>query len=372
MISRGATRRLVAILQHPSTTAPKARLSMSAVRRAATLGGIKRQVTPLSLSSNNATNQQGISNTNTLWIAAAAAIFSGSTIGTVFLSEKEEKNDPTAATIGAAPAENEEEEEDPYENLPEEDEPTDCSMCNTFRQGPCRPYWRKVERCFKDHEGQENGASHCLRYFMPHQECLMNYTNLYNLIRMTSLQEYIDETEMALPANQRVEMDIPASTDWSLLHEFQKDVGPNYTQGLEKSSYNAKKDPLWKRFPEDTEPVVLTFSMEIPREDTSGLLLRFAYVVDQDGMVLGVESNLLYRKLKDEVEGRKRDDHGEDGKDETESGPKMKFEFYVIPNMTQKVRVKAMYAKDPRTPGLTEDGSDDLLKESPMVDLSKV
>ena len=32
---------------------------------------------------------------------------------------------------------NEEKEEDPYDNLPDEDEPTDCSMCNTLCQGPC-------------------------------------------------------------------------------------------------------------------------------------------------------------------------------------------------------------------------------------------
>ena len=41
---------------------------------------------------------------------------------------------------------------DPYENLPEEDEPTHCSICLTYRQGPCRPYWRKVEACTKDNE----------------------------------------------------------------------------------------------------------------------------------------------------------------------------------------------------------------------------
>ena len=41
---------------------------------------------------------------------------------------------------------------DPYDNLPEEDAPTHCSICKTYRQGPCRPYWRKVELCTKDNE----------------------------------------------------------------------------------------------------------------------------------------------------------------------------------------------------------------------------
>ena len=202
MFSREATRGLrrfnLTSLHYRSFANPKACLSLSAVRRVETFGA-NHQVATLSLVSNNTTNQKGNTNTNTLWIAASAAILSGSAIGTTFLSAKEEDDDnvPTTATTTtratSAEDEDDKEEEDPYENLPEEDEPTDCSMCNTFRQGPCRPYWRKLERCFKDHEGQENGASHCMRYFMPHQQCLMNYTNLYNLVRLTSLQEYIDE-----------------------------------------------------------------------------------------------------------------------------------------------------------------------------------
>ena len=258
----------------------------------------------------------------------------------------------------------EEEEEDPYENLPEEDEPTECSMCNTFRQGPCRPYWRKLERCFKDHEGEENGAQKCMRYFMPHQKCLMNFTNLYNLVRLTSLQEYIDETERVLPQKQRTKMKSSPPLDWSLWNQFQKDAGPNFKQGLGNTE---KTTPLWKRFPDDTEPVLLTFSTELPREDEPGLLLRFAYVVDQDGMVLGVESNTLFRELKDKAEGRVREQSSDE--EETEPGPTLKLEFYVVPSITHKISVKAMYAKDPTSPDVKGDGSDDLLKESPIANV---
>ena len=64
---------------------------------------------------------------------------------------------------------------------------------------------------------------------------------------------------------------------------------------------------------------------------------------------------------------------GDEEKDEEkDDGPDMKFDFYVVPGMTKKVAVKAMYAKDPRTPGLKGDGSDDVLKETPPVILSQV
>lgn len=344
------------------------------IRRAPASIGKQRQVATLSLSSNNknsSTSEEYSHKVNSFWVAASAALVSGSAVATAFLEEAEERQDnPTTANASLG---EEEEEEDPYENLPEDDEPTDCSMCNTFRKGPCRQYWRKLERCFKDHEGQEDGAQNCMRYFMPHQKCLMNYTNLYNLVRLTSLQEYIDETEEALPANQRGTMDLPL-IDWSLWREFQSDAGSNYSQGLEKSSYT-KRTPLHERFAENTEPVVLTFAVQIPREDDKdGLLLRFAYVVDQDGMVLGVESNPQYRFLRDEVEGRKRDggDDNTNKEEENDIGPEMKFDFYIIPSMTQQIKLKAMYAKDPRTPGLKGDGSDDVLKEAPPVQLSQV
>ena len=262
-----------------------------------------------------------------------------------------------------------EEEDDPYANLPEDDEPTDCSMCKTFRQGPCRPYWRKLERCFKDHENEENGATKCMRYFHPHQQCLMEFINLYNLVRLTSLQEFIDETEAAFPAHQRTAMD-PPKIDWSLWDQFEKDAGLLFSQGIQSAP---KDSPLWKRFLENTEPVVLTFATQIPRVDESGLLLRFAYVLDQDGMVLGVESNQLYRQLKDKADGKEEEEaqqqqqHDEHEQPEQEPlGPHLNLEFYIIPSLTKQIQVKAMYAKDPTTPGVADDGRDDVLKATSL------
>jgi hypothetical protein len=111
---------------------------------------------------------------------------------------------------------------------------------------------------------------------------------------------------------------------------------------------------------------VLTFSTQIPRQDeSSGLLLRFAYVVDQDGMVLGVESNASYRALKDQAEGRKVDESGsssgatthdnadrkeEEAEEEQDSGPHMNLDFYIVPSVTQKIQSRPCMPRTPPRP----------------------
>lgn len=312
-------------------------------------------------------------------VATCLAIVSGSvatTTSTTWLEAPaaeeappaEESSNPDTEPV----QEKKEEEEDPYENLPEEDEPTDCSMCNTFRQGPCRPYWRKLERCFKDRENEANGAVNCMRYFSPHQYCLEKYINLYNLVRMSSYQEFVEEMEIPLLADQLRKMKLPP-IDWSIWHSFQKDAGPSFHQGIASESPNI---PLWKRFPEDTEPVVLTLSAQVPREDKSGRLLRFAYIVDQDGMVLGVESNNVYKSLKDQADGKPEEANATDEEDEeneeAEVNPMLSFDFYVVPCITQKIQVKAVYATNPLELAPEEKGRGEFLCESPLVQLGGV
>jgi len=112
---------------------------------------------------------------------------------------------------------------DPYDNLPEEDEDTHCSICLTYRQGPCRPYWRKVEACTKDGEkelkkkeeegdvGEDDNnnkddndssspmseSTRCFKYMMPWIDCASNYRNLYTLIEMdNNYTEGIQELEV--------------------------------------------------------------------------------------------------------------------------------------------------------------------------------
>ncbi|KAL7461509.1 hypothetical protein ACHAXS_001926 [Conticribra weissflogii] len=56
---------------------------------------------------------------------------------------KESSRDPI---VGAAEADEYDDDDDPSK-----DEETSCSICLINRQGPCRKYWVKFERCMKDH-----------------------------------------------------------------------------------------------------------------------------------------------------------------------------------------------------------------------------
>ena len=45
--------------------------------------------------------------------------------------------------------------EDDDEDDPSNDEETSCSICLINRQGPCRQYWLKFERCMKEHSAEK-------------------------------------------------------------------------------------------------------------------------------------------------------------------------------------------------------------------------
>ena len=58
------------------------------------------------------------------------------------------------ASADTGPAEAEEDDEDD----PSNDEETTCSICLINRQGPCRKYWLKFERCMKEHSAEQEKA----------------------------------------------------------------------------------------------------------------------------------------------------------------------------------------------------------------------
>jgi hypothetical protein len=285
------------------------------------------------------------------------------------------------------------EADDPYENLPEDDDETDCTMCKTFRQGPCRPFWRKLERCFKDHESEENGSVKCMRYFSAHQTCLMDYTNLYQLISLDLKQELVSEVEQAVTKAERRTLDPAAfSIDWKLWREFYDEMGPSFRQTVpHHRRTEPSSEPLWRRLPptrEGThlEPVLLqtkvTLSMTPPPtlnggEDSSSssssssnsssvgdnMLLKIAYAVDQDGFVIGLSYNSRYGDLVDQAKKSSTAmDDAKDGKDkptnareegeptEVNDDPLAQtydFDFYILPGECQSVRICAMYAENP-------------------------
>ena len=53
------------------------------------------------------------------------------------------------ADVGPADAEEDDDDD------PSNDEETSCSICLINRQGPCRKYWLKFERCMKEHSAEK-------------------------------------------------------------------------------------------------------------------------------------------------------------------------------------------------------------------------
>jgi hypothetical protein len=279
----------------------------------------------------------------------------------------------------------EEEEEDPYANLPEEDEETGCSMCNTFRKGPCRPFWRKLERCFKDHEDEDNGAVKCMRYFKPHSDCLMDHTNLYHLISLDFKQEFVEDVQLSMSPEERKTW--KPKVDWSNWIMFVNEAGLDFQQTI---PIEDQKTPLWQQVPEDKEPVLITVKAVIPKQqqDESGLMLKAAYAVDQNGRVLGFTFSKEYgEKLQEAREAaapkettasdEKEAPAGNEKESEEEKGEVSDpfvtpFEFFVLPGSTKEVRVCALYAEDPVLAPATKDILDACLMESATISLADI
>lgn len=258
-------------------------------------------------------------------------------------------------------------EEDPYANLPEEDEETDCTICKTFRQGPCRLSWRKLERCFKDNEGSEAAASACTQYFMGHQECLSGFTNLYQLISLELKQELIDETEKAVLEKERLCWSREASDsfiDWSQWRSFCKDMGKSFRESLAEAvkapivESNSAPVPLWKKVLPNEEPLLVATVAKIPTQQ-DGMLLKFAYAVDQNGLALGVAYHEYYGKILEQhkVAADSSASSKADATSETETAADFEdlptlekdvtLEFYILPEDTRLVQLCAFYTEDP-------------------------
>jgi len=295
-----------------------------------------------------------------------------------------ESSDNQSATT----TDNDDDEDDPYANLPDEDEETSCAICKTFRKGPCRPFWRKLERCFKDHE-DDGGPTKCMKYFVPHQDCLMKYSNLYHLVSLDTKQELVQEAEQATrPEEYRTwshSHNSPVKVDWSIWKEFVADQGIGFRQTKAPSQ---KELPYWERLPIDTEPVLLTIPVEVPQfcqHDSmdkssktteaggdSRMILKVAYVVDQDGMVLGFVYNTYYQNLIEQatpIDATKAGETDDGTAQKTEltksaegedvpSGPppeSFAFDFFILPGETKQIRICALYAENPVTASPEKD-----------------
>lgn len=234
------------------------------------------------------------------------------------------------------------EEQDPYDNLPDEDEPTPCSICRVNRQGPCRPLWRKFERCMKDNvrnddeeergeEKEENSSSAavgiaCDKYTMEWIDCIQPHRNLYMLLaNEESQKEWIDPLETDLTDNMKV-TPLPwkdADIDWSDLWGYADEKGwslddfgatrinwkaylSGYFGQRDLDDYVADRDvkapevdiilgdslkvkPIYDAETFQGDPEVIEVRVRINLEEPDGLVIDTCYARDQAGRVIGME-----------------------------------------------------------------------------------
>jgi len=179
---------------------------------------------------------------------------------------------------------------DPYDDLPDHDEETDCILCRTYRQGPCRAQWRKFEHCVKDHKGTsaDNDADDCDAYVAPLEACWQQHPGLYKLAALDVHQANVLYFELHASDKRSWTPDM----DWTAWLAFVQQQG-----SLEKALTDLtvwrsfdKKVPLWERFEilQTGDPTVVPVSTRVPVELQGGSLsLHAVYALDQDDMVLG-------------------------------------------------------------------------------------
>lgn len=231
-------------------------------------------------------------------------------------------------------------ESDSYENLPEEDERTYCSMCLLNRQGPCRDPWRKFERCLKDNpvtnNDKEDGASeeavdtenrsaNCDPYMMSWLTCIQSYPNMYALYHNYMSQlEYIEPLEKEIRENEVFELK-DVDVDWTPYVEWVKSEGLTLWELYSDLQLFAPSVTPRPKFHEK-DPEMVELEVNIKAED-NGLPLQIVYAKDQGGLVLGMKQ-FSSQEEQATVEGTAA----------------LKFSFR--PGMTSHVQFFALYNKD--------------------------
>lgn len=227
-------------------------------------------------------------------------------------------------------------EEDPYDNLPEEDEPTTCVICLINRQGPCRPLWRKFERCMKDNpssdddtDGDENSnsssssmAEKCDKYMFPWIGCIQSYRNTYTLISNDFFQkELIDEIEKNIGENEKVLLDdIDASSIVQLSKEWWGD-------GNSSDDANSVGD-------ENSEDPILVEGVARINLFDGDKPIEVAYIKDQDGKLLGYDQFSEFKKSIDA---------GSNSDDSNSAQKVAQCNFHVSPESTKAIQIFALY-----------------------------
>ena len=269
-------------------------------------------------------------------------------------------------------------EEDPYDNLPPEDEPTHCSICLTYRQGPCRPYWRKVERCTKDHEfkkeeqevedakqgvvrsGNDKDAKGeqeeeeeedqqeppCLKYMLPWIDCASSYRNLYSLIELdTNYTAGILDLEKEASVELCWAPSTEPAIDWTPWQAF---VAENPGWKLPKRAVTKKKHDkeassnvsLWKTLDTDKDPELVDVLAMVPTKQGEGII-ECAYALDQEGNVLGFS----YGTKPSEAAKQAEEDASFTGDEQEEPADLIELKIRLLPLRTRHITIAAAYTQ---------------------------
>jgi hypothetical protein len=250
---------------------------------------------------------------------------------------------------------------DAYDKLPDHDEETDCLLCRTHRQGPCRTVWRKFEHCVKDHTDNDsaNAKTVCDKFVAPFEECWKQNVNMYTLIAMDVHQEDVHELELEFKGKADRKSWNPV-IDWMVWLDFIRKAGSLKEALGEMTAWYSldRKVPLWQRYQileEKGDPIVIPVTTTVPTQQ-GGLLLQVVYAIDQDDMLIG------YSEFDADYEE-------EQAKQEKRPVAKThQLDIQVLPAMTENLRVFGLY-KPRENPemGAGKKPLNAVLYESPKV-----
>lgn len=263
--------------------------------------------------------------------------------------------------------------DDPYYHISDEDEPTDCSMCLTFRQGPCRVDWKRFELCVKDKSPPKDGSepeqpedpTACMKYAMPFYYCSSKRVNTYLLVGNDQTQQTVIEPLMESYNSEKAQSrrvcyaKDAIALDWSYweafvaaLHKLGGSVPTKFD--LEKTKLKSAADALratWKdkddnpylMLNEEGEPFLISVNATVPKNGGDDKTLFMTFALDQNGNLMG--------------DARNKDDEEEEGGKKEEEKPtsqQVDLQMQIAPGISKEFTIYGLYI--PKDGDFLEEG----------------